>query len=447
MVAVDTQTVPRETFLNAPHAVEAEQSILGSLLLDNNAIDRVAWLSEADFYRSDHRLIYSAIRAILEAGKPCDTLLLTEALQARGCLEQVGGAAYITALSVNTPSSANILHYATLVHKRAQARALQALAADMMDETRTLSHDPVKLAEVVADRALAILDERGHSEIKHISDAVGDAVDWLDAPVKGISTGYSSLDRVIEGLRPADLIVIAGRPAMGKSSLALNIAEHVGQTKPVALFSLEMSARQIGVRSLRWHEHLTDRAAAVMHLFSHRIWLDESARLTLGMMRVRLQRIRRKHGLSLVVVDYLQLMTGEGDNREQEVASLSRGLKAFAKEFNVPVIVCVQLNRNVESRQDKRPMLADLRESGAVEQDADIVLMIYNDAYYNADSEHKGFSEILIRKHREGPTGRAWLKFEPEYARFIDFTGAPPSLKQRPPIPTSGVVRMPYSES
>lgn len=408
----------------ALQSIEAEQSVLGALLLDNNAIDRIHWLQSADFVREDHRILYATTRAILEAGKPVDVLLLGEALRARGELEKVGGFTYIGSLAINTPSAAHITQYAKLVRRSAQGRALQALAADLHASV-TNHADPVQAAEIAADQALSILDDQQRGGIVHIGQAVGEAVDWLDAPEKGISTGYGALDAYFR-LVPGELLVIAGRPAMGKSALALNIAEQVARALPAAVFSLEMTSRQIGVRSVRWHEHLTDRFAAVNRLFTYKLWIDESEHLTIGTLRVRLQRIKRKNGLALVVVDYIQLMTGEGDNRTQEIGSLSRGLKGLAKEFRIPIIATAQINRGVESRQDKRPMLSDLRESGDVEQDADIVLFLYRDDYYHEDSTSAGFAEVLIRKHREGKTGKAWLQFDAEYARFKDFAGAPP---------------------
>ena len=425
-----------------PQALEAEQSVLGGLLIDNNAYDRLGELSESDFYRDDHRTIFSVIKTILEAGKPCDTLLLGEALKARGVLEQVGGHAYLGALFVNTPSAANIRNYASLVHRAAQGRALQALAADLNAAASAQGADPIKVAEVAADQALSILDDSGKSELQHFSEAVGNAVEWLDAPAKGLSTSYSSLDEIVGGLRPGELIVVAGRPSMGKSSLALCIAEHVSEEHHVVLFSLEMSARQIAARSVRWHEHLSDRSQAVTRLINHNLWIDDSPRLTVGTMRVRMQRIKRKHGLALVVVDYLQMISGgEGENRTQQVGDISRGLKALAKEFQIPVIAVASLNRGVEIRHDKRPMMSDLRESGDIESDADVCVMLYRDEYYDHESYARGFAEAIVRKHRDGPTGTAWLLFQPEYARFRDFTGEPPRAPVAKAAPVTGTVR------
>ncbi len=432
--------VPHETLLNAPHSIEAEQSILGGLLLDNNAYDRLGPLSESDFYRDDHRIIFNAISTLLEAGKSCDTLLLAEVLKARGTLEQVGGHSYLGSLSLNTPSAANIHSYAAIVNRKAKGRALQALAADLNSAAAT-NGDPLKVAEVAADQALAILDDSGRSELMHFGEAVGQAVEWLDAPVKGVSTGYSSLDAIVGGLRPGELIIVAGRPSMGKTSLALCISEHVALDHPVALFSLEMSARQIAARSVRWHEHLTDRSQAVTRLLNRNIWIDDSARMTVGTMRVRLQRIKRKHGLALVVVDYLQMLKGDGENRTQEIGSISRGLKAIAKELKVPVVAVASLNRGVESRQDKRPMMSDLRESGDIESDADVCVMLYRDEYYDENSYARGFAEAIVRKHRDGPVGTAWLIFVPEYARFRDFTGEPPRMPTAARPPSSGTVK------
>lgn len=413
-------------------SVETEAMILGALLLDNDAYDRLGSISEADFFREDHRVIFAAIKAIIEAGKPCDVVLLSETLAARGELDRCGGTKYIGELAINTASAANVHRYAALVRRHAQSRALQAHATDLHEAAAAPGHDPVKIAERSMEQLLSIVDAAPRGEIRHISEVVGAAVDWLDSPVKGLSTGYGAIDHIIGGLRPGDLIVIAGRPSMGKSSLAACIVEHVSTESPVALFSLEMPDWAITARSVRWHEHLRDRDYAVRHLWDKKLWIDDSSPLSLGVLRVRLQRIKRKHGLALAVVDYLQLMTGQGDNREQEIASLSRGLKYIAMEFDIPVVVVAQLNRSVEGRQDKRPLLSDIRESGAAEQDADLVMMLYRDEYYYEDSPAKGFCEVIVRKHRNGGLGTAHLIFVPEYARFRDFTGTPPQ-PPRPP--------------
>lgn len=423
-----------------PASIEAECAVLGGLLLVPDAIDRIEWLQPSAFYRETHRTIYAAVRALIESGKGCDVLLLAEVLRARGELDAVGGMPYLSELAVNAAGAVNITRYAEIVRRRALSRGLQQIGADLVAEAGAVGNDPAQAAEAAGERLFNALEEPRQGEMKSLGEAVADAVDYLDSPVKGLSTGFSSLDHILGGLRPGELIVVAGRPSTGKSALAYCIAEHVSIEHAVSFFSLEMTARQLGTRGLLWHQHLTDRTEAVRYMFDLRLWIDDSSALTTGSMRLRLRRTKRKHGLHLVVVDYLQLMSGRGENRTQEIGSISRDLKRIAKEFNVPVIAVASLNRGVEARTDKRPLLSDLRESGDIESDADVVAMLYRDEYYHENSYAAGFCEVLIRKQREGPTGVSWLQFVPEYARFRDFTGAPPRAPQAERAPRTGTV-------
>lgn len=407
-------------------ALNAEQAVIGGLILAPHAYDRIAWLPTEAFLREDHRLIYTAIVALIEGGKAVDALLVAEELQRRGQLERVGGQRDIGSMALNTPTAANITRYADLVMEAWSLRRLQEHAQIVLMEAAEPGANPGSIADKACEAFLSVAEAKATGEPVSFERATKEAVDWLESPVKGLSTGYSALDRVIGALRPGEYIILAGRPSMGKSALCSNIAEHVGQEHPVAYFSVEMTRRQVAARALRYHESLTDRSQAFFYLADIKIMIDDSPTLTVGALRLRLQRIKRTHGLALVVVDYLQRMQGRGENRTQEIGSISRGLATIAKDLGVPLIAAAQLNRAAEGRTDKRPLLSDLRESGDVEQDADVVAFIYRDEYYHPASKNQGYAEIIVRKHRDGPTGTAWLRFEPEYARFKDYAGPAP---------------------
>lgn len=416
--------------LMPPCSIESEQSVIGGLLLDPSAYDRIHWLSEQAFFRADHRLIFAAQKSLIEAGRGCDVLLLAEYLKGRGELENAGGMAYIGGLSVNTASAANIHRYAEIVMNRWGLRRLLTEASNVGGQAHEPGADPKKIADQACESFLSVAQARDVGEPQPFHKALGEALDWMDEPIKGLPTGYPTLDGVLNGLRPGELIIVAGRPSMGKTALAYCVAEHVARTAPTVFFSLEMTGRQIGVRAIKYHESLVGRREAYDHLAGLKMHVDESSQLTVGAMRLRLQRLRRTSGVGLVVVDYLQLMKGDGENRTQEVGSLSRGLKSIAKEFNVPVIAVSQINRGVEQRGDKRPMMSDLRESGDIEQDADVVAFVYRDEYYDPGSPAKGLAEVLVRKHRNGATGTAWLGFRAEHARFVTHDGPIPVMRE-----------------
>ena len=428
-----------------PQAVEAEASLLGALLLDPGAYDRIDWLPETAFYRSAHRLIYSAITGLIEAGRGVDALLVSEELKRRGELKECGGSEYLGELGANTPGSASIKSYAELVAQKAMLRAVQATASEMWEKAQAPACDPKALAEEAESAFLEILEDKRAGEEVAFGRAVLEAIDARDIESKTIPTGYGRLDSMLKGgLRQGQLVVIAGRPGMGKSALAQNIAEHVGRNGTVAYFTLEMSRAEMGERALLWQETLSNTSQAAAHLQEVKIRVDESPAISISHVRLRARRVKRRHGLSLIVVDYLQLMSGKGENRTQEIGSISRGLKAIAKELHVPIIACTQLNRSVEARQDKRPLLSDLRESGDVEQDADVVMMLYRDDYYSEDSLAKGLAECIVRKHRNGPVGTIPLIFRGEVARFLSYEGDLP----RPQKPLrSGTVVSPDFKS
>lgn len=419
-----------DAMLMPPASIESEQSVLGGLFMDPSAYDRISWLSGQAFFRGDHKLIFAAQTALIEAGRGCDLLLVIEHLKARGELESAGGVSYMGTLQFNTPSAANIHRYAEIVMNRWGLRRLLTEASNVGGKAHEPGADPKAIADQACEAFLSVAQAREVGEPQPFYRALADAIDWMDEPIKGIPTGYPALDNVLDGLRPGELIIVAGRPSMGKTALAYCIAEHVARSVPTVFFSLEMTGRQIGVRAMKYHESLTDRTTAYNHLSALKLHVDESSQMTVGSMRLRLQRLRRTSGVGLVVVDYLQLMRGEGENRTQEVGSLSRGLKSIAKEFNVPVIAVSQINRGVEQRGDKRPLMSDLRESGDIEQDADVVAFVYRDEYYDLNSPAKGLAEVLIRKHRNGATGTAWLGFRPQHARFVNHDGPLPRMNE-----------------
>ncbi|MEW5709806.1 MAG: replicative DNA helicase [Pseudomonadota bacterium] len=439
-----------------PQSVESEQALLGALLLDNRTWDQVADLIKAaDFYRADHRLIYEAIDALVQAGKAADPLTVAEWLQDRGKLEEAGGLAYLGAVAGSAGGGANAVRYAEIVRERSVRR--QLLAAT--HEVTALCHNPGGMsAEDIAsaaEQAIFAAVERRLSEampVRHHLALLFAQVDERSrspgAPI-GISTGFLDLNACVGGLRASDLIVIAGRPSMGKSALAFNIASHVAQAgHPVAAFSLEMSAEQVAARLVAAEARVPLNGLLQGKLLEAewpqvtQAWaklndlplvIDETPAVTCAHIRARCRRIKRAYGgLGLIVVDYLQLMRGQGENRTQEVGSLSRGLKALAKEFAVPVIVLSQLNRECERRTNKRPMMADLRESGEIEQDADVICFVYRDEVYHPESPDRGTAEVIVAKQRNGPTGMVRLTYLGEYTLFTNYAAPPVLPRPRP---------------
>lgn len=427
-----------------PQNLEAEQSVLGAILLDNAAMAKaMEILTEDDFYRTAHKKIYVAMLELSERGEVIDQITLTEHLKARGELEAVGGSAYLAELVQIVPTAANVKYHSKIVREKALLRGLISTSTEIVSR----GYDGASSAEDLldfAERSVFSLAQgklgRSFTQLSHVIKESLDLVDRLSkrqAKVTGVPTGFYDLDELTAGLQPSDLIVIAGRPSMGKTSLALGIAQHaaVHHRVVVGIFSLEMSKAQLVLRMLsseaRVDSHLlrTGRlqkedwwrlAEAAGRLEQAPIFIDDTGSLTVQQMRGKARRLKAEHGLDLLMVDYLQLMQGRSDaeSRQQEISDISRSLKALAKELNVPVVALSQLSRAVESRKPPIPMLADLRESGAIEQDADIVMFIYRDDVYDPNSEKKGIADILVKKHRNGPTGDVQLFFHDKYAKF-----------------------------
>ncbi|HET8883626.1 MAG TPA: replicative DNA helicase [Solimonas sp.] len=430
-----------------PYSVEAEQSVLGGLMLENRHWDDLAdKLGADDFYREDHQLIYRAIAELASARRPCDFITLSEHLKARGQLEDAGGIAYLGTLANDTPSAANVMAYAEIVRERAVLRSLVGVGGEIAE----LGYRPdgreypelLDLAEqqVFRLRAKADRSKNDYYAMPALIDTVEKKLEQLrlnKGQLAGLSTGFHELDSKTTGLHPGDLVIVAGRPSMGKTSLALNIAEHavMYEKKPALVFSMEMPADQLALRMLSSFARIPmgklrsgdledrdmDRLVSQSGFLREApLYIDETGAMSPLDVRARARRVKARHGLGLIVVDYIQLMQvpGTKDNRTNEIAEISRSLKALGKELEVPVIALSQLNRGVEQRDNKRPRMSDLRESGGIEQDADLVLFIYRDEVYNKDSPDKGVAEILIAKQRNGPLGVVKTAFLGEYTRF-----------------------------
>jgi replicative DNA helicase len=436
-----------------PHSLEAEQSILGGLLLDNEAADRIGdVVSEDDFYSDAHRVIYRHIATLANEGKPVDVVTLSEALASTQKLDYVGGLAYLGALVGNVPTAANIRHYADIVRERSILRQLAATAGEIAET----AYNPLgRHAKAVLDEAeakvlhIAEQGTRGQRTYQALKDVLLQVVDRIEqlynrdnpSDVTGVATGYTDLDRMTSGLQPGDLVIVAGRPSMGKTALAVNIGEHVAlELKlPVVVFSMEMGAAQLAMRligsvgKLDQHKLRTGRlgpddwerlSGALGRLSEAQILIDETPALNAIEVRSRARRLQKQYGqLGIVIVDYLQLMqaSSAGENRATEISEISRSLKALAKELKVPVVALSQLNRSLEQRPNKRPVMSDLRESGAIEQDADVILFIYRDEVYNEDTADKGVAEIIVAKQRNGPIGMVRLTFLGENTRFENY--------------------------
>jgi replicative DNA helicase len=430
-----------------PHSVEAEQSVLGGLMLDNDAWLQVAEkISVTDFYRRDHANIFRGIEALANEGKPYDIVTLAEWLESHELLASSGGLAYLAQLADNTPTAANIAAYADIVRDRAVLRALIKAGTEIAESAiRTEGRTTNELLDSAERTVFEIAEResrgrRGFRPIKELLVSALDRIDQLfqrDNPITGVATGFYEIDGMTSGLQPSDLVIVAGRPSMGKTAFAINIAQNAATREklPVAIFSMEMPSEQIAMRMLSslgridQHKVRTGKLAdddwprlthAVGILSEVKLFIDDTPALTPGDLRARCRRLAREHGLSMVVIDYLQLMhvPGTNENRATEISEISRSLKALAKELSVPVIALSQLNRSLEQRGDKRPVMSDLRESGAIEQDADLIMFIYRDEVYNEDSTDKGIAEIIIGKQRNGPIGMRKLRFFGEYTTF-----------------------------
>jgi replicative DNA helicase len=450
MLEPQTRKKSIDAIKRPPHSVEAEQSIIGGFMLDNQAWERVGErLCEADFYRTEHRVLYRSILMLANRNQPFDVITVLDALKSSNLLDDAGGEAYLFELANNTPSVANISAYADIVREKSVQRQLILVAGDIADSAynpgqRVLSD----LLDYAETQVFAIAEQTakvgGPEPIKSILVRTVEKIDALyhngDA-ITGLATGLSDLDVLTTGLQPADLIIVAGRPSMGKTTLAMNMAEHVAINagKPVLVFSMEMPGDSLAMRMMsslgRIDQHrlrtgkLDDndwpRVTSAVHMLSEApLFIDDTPALSPTELRARARRLVKEHGpLGLIVVDYLQLMKVTGfkaDNRTAEISEISRSLKALAKELHVPVIALSQLNRGLEQRQDKRPMMSDLRESGAIEQDADLICFIYRDEVYNEESPDKGCAEIIVAKQRNGPIGKVRVAFLGQYTRFED---------------------------
>lgn len=439
-----------------PHSIEAEQSVLGGLLLDNAAWDRIAdFISEADFYRYDHRIIFQCIVKLINSSRPADVITVFEALNAINKADDAGGITYLNALAQNTPSAANIRRYAEIVRDRGILRKLITVSDEIAGQAFNPQGKEVKqMLDEAESKIFAIAEEgsRGAQGFQAIQPLLAQVVERIDelyhrdntSDITGVPTGFADLDKMTSGLQPGDLVIVAGRPSMGKTAFSLNIGENVAIESglPVAVFSMEMGGAQLAMRmlgsvgKLDQHRLRTGRlndedwprlTHAIQKMNDAQLYIDETPALSAIELRARSRRLSRQCGkLGLIVIDYLQLMSGssQGENRATEISEISRSLKGLAKELQCPVIALSQLNRSLEQRPNKRPVMSDLRESGAIEQDADVILFIYRDQVYNPDSPDKGTAEIIIGKQRNGPIGSVRLTFLGEYTKFDNYTGS-----------------------
>lgn len=433
-----------------PHSPEAEQAIIGGLMLDNQAWDKISTkLCETDFYRIEHRILFRAIASLAHKDEPFDVVTLLDVLNSHNQLEEIGGETYLFDLANNTPSVANVVSYADIVREKSVQRQLIGVATQIADSAyNPAGREVAELLDMAESKVFAIGEQTGGDggpeSIKSILVRTVEKIDTLyhngDA-LTGLATGLSDLDEMTSGLQPSDLIIVAGRPSMGKTTLVMNIAEHaaIQSGKAVLAFSMEMPADSLAMRMMsslgRIDQHrirtgkLNDddwpRITSAVHMLSEApLFIDDTPALSPGELRTRARRLAKEQGgLGLIVVDYLQLMKAPGfsaDNRTAEISEISRSLKSLAKELHVPLIALSQLNRSLEQRADKRPVMSDLRESGAIEQDADLICFIYRDEVYNTDSPDKGTAEILIAKQRNGPIGKVRVAFIGKFTRFED---------------------------
>jgi len=450
LAVVDTPKVP-------PHSLEAEQSVLGGLMLSATAWDQVAdKITQADFYREDHRLIFQAINDLHEASRPCDAVTVSEWFESHGKADHVDGGNYISQLANNTPSAANVGAYADIVREKSILRNLIDVGAQITSsafssdgrESKTLLEEAEKLVFAIAERGAR--SESGLVSVQEMLKEAMTKIEELSAfegEITGIPSGFAGFDQLTAGLQPSDLIIVAGRPAMGKTTFAMNIAEHaaVKHGKSVAVFSMEMASLQLVMRLFSSMGQIEQNklrtgslddsdwpklTSAMNLLHKSKIFIDDTPALSPGELRARARRLKRRHDIDLLVVDYMQLMAvpDSRENRATEIAEISRSLKTIAKELNIPVVALSQLNRALEQRPNKRPVMADLRESGAIEQDADLIVFIYRDEVYNPETSEKGKAEIIIGKHRNGSTGTVHLAWQGPWLRFVNL--APESAYQ-----------------
>jgi replicative DNA helicase len=439
-----------------PHSIEAEQSVIGGLLRDNAAFDRIAdLLSADDFYRYDHRIIYEQVVRLINASKPADVITVFEAMTMLGKQDDIGGLAYLNAMAQNTPSAANIRRYAEIVRDRGILRKLVTVADEISGDAFNPQGKEVKqMLDEAESKIFAIAEQgaRGAAGWLPVQPLLTQVVERIDelysrdnsSEITGVPTGFADLDKMTSGLQPGDLVIVAGRPSMGKTAFSVNIGENVAIEAglPVAIFSMEMGGAQLAMRmlgsvgELDQHRLRTGKlidedwprlTLAIQKMNDAQVFIDETPALNPIEMRARARRLSRQCGkLGLIIVDYLQLMQGSkpGDNRASEISEISRSLKGLAKELHCPLIALSQLNRSLEQRPNKRPVMSDLRESGAIEQDADVIIFLYRDEVYNPDSPEKGTAEIIIGKQRNGPIGAIRLTWRGMYTKFGNYSGS-----------------------
>tara|TARA_B100000676_G_scaffold310019_1_gene375313 strand:+ start:580 stop:1989 length:1410 start_codon:yes stop_codon:yes gene_type:complete len=432
-----------------PNSVEAEQAILGGLLLNNSAWDDVAErVGARDFYRKAHRQIFEVIAQLVEEENPCDLVTVSQALTQLGQLDDIGGMTYLSELARNTPSAANITAYAEIVRERSILRQLINVSHEVADNAfRPEGRKSLEILDLAESAIFEIAEQQkkgsGPQDIKSVLKKTVDRIDELyknKSAITGVTTGFDELDKMTGGLQPSDMIVIAGRPSMGKTTFAMNLCENVAikAGKPVLVFSMEMPADSIVMRMLASLGRINQtsvrtgqlgkddwpRITSAIHMLSEqKFFIDDTPALSPLEMRARARRVARECGgeLGVIMVDYLQLMQVPGvDNRVNEISEISRSLKGLAKEMNCPVLALSQLNRSLEQRPNKRPVMSDLRESGAIEQDADLIAFLYRDEVYNPDTQEKGVGEVIIGKQRNGPIGTVRVAFQGQYSRFDD---------------------------
>ncbi len=455
--AQQNQDIETSSLKIPPHSIEAEQAVLGGLFLDPDAWAKVSErLRDDDFYRRDHQIIFNAISKLDGEGQPFDLVTVAEWLENNQKLDDAGGLAYLSAMADNTPGSSNIVAYADIVRKRSILRQLIKATNEISDSVYNpmgrSSNEILDLAESSIFQ-IAEQESRGRKNYSAIKDLLVSTLDRIDelyhkkSHITGIATGFTDFDRQTAGLQNSDLIIVAGRPSMGKTAFAVNLAEHaiIKDKMSVAIFSMEMSGEQLSMRMMsslgRIDQHkvrtgkLEDEdwprlTSAVEILKDSRLFIDDTPALTPAELRARCRRLSREHGLDMVLIDYLQLMQvpGTKENRATEISEISRSLKAMAKELNIPVIALSQLNRSLEQRPNKRPVMSDLRESGAIEQDADVIVFIYRDEVYDEETPNKGIAEIIIGKQRNGPIGTVKLSFLGRYTRFENYVEEQPFM-------------------
>ncbi|MDU2065093.1 MAG: replicative DNA helicase [Sporomusaceae bacterium] len=437
-----------------PQNVEAEQSVLGAMLIEKEAISKVAeFLRPEDFYREAHRVIYDTVLDLFNKNDAVDLITITESLRRVDKLESVGGISYITFLANSVPTAANVLYHARIIEEKSLLRSLINAATDIASMGYEGSEEAGQILDQAEKKILEVSGRKMGSDFTPISTIVMDAFNKIEqlyaskGGITGLPTGFKDLDRLTSGLQPSDLVLIAARPSMGKTAFVLNIAQHVAirEKKAVAFFSLEMSKEQLVQRMLCAEAPIdaqrlkigeleqndwTKLVRASDRLSSAPIFIDDTAGITVLEMRSKARRLKVEHDLKLIIIDYLQLMQGSSgssrsENRQQEISEISRSLKALARELHVPVVALSQLSRGVESRQVKKPMLSDLRESGSLEQDADIVAFLYREDYYDPDTERKNITEIIVAKHRNGPVDTVPLFFHKQFTKFSDLAKMP----------------------